>query len=360
VENMNDIFLDGKVFGYGRHGGIGRMHYEIAKGVSPQLAVTLFHGLYIDEYNWDKSTLVDNVGADWRWTFKGSASAREVLERFWLDRVWNGFSSNRNAIYHSSYYRMPTNINNQKLLVSDFDCVHERYPELFSNASSVIQMKAKALQKADLIATISESSKKDLIRFHQVSEEKIRVVHLGVSSFFSPGKAFEKSQSRPYLVYVGSRAAYKNFKLLHDVFRKGKVRGYDLVVVGGECALATETLPSGGEIRWCSADDYQLRAIYRGAAVFIYPSLYEGFGIPPLEALACGCPVVASDIPVLREVLGDVVEYFDPLSEDALIDAIKQAIKNKNMKAIPSIKHIEQYTWERVSASFLKIYKGLE
>jgi len=356
---MNDVFLDGKVFGYSRHGGIGRMHYEVIKGVSPQLAMTLFHGLYIDEYDWNLATLVDGIGNNWRWTFKGSARVREVLERLWLNRAWNDFSLNRKVIYHSSYYRLPTNMNGQKLLISDFDCVHERYPELFSNADSVIRMKQKALQKADLIATISQSSKEDLIRFHQIPEEKIRVVHLGVTSFFSPGKAFEKKQSRPYLVYVGSRAAYKNFKLLHGVFAHGKIRGYDLVVIGGECALAKEKLPSGGEIRWCHADDYQLREIYRGAAAFIYPSLYEGFGIPPLEALACGCPVVASDILVLHEVLGDVVEYFDPLSEDSLVDAIKQAVKNKDINATLGMEHVKQYTWERVSDEFLNIYKDL-
>jgi len=355
---MNSVFLDGKVFGYGRHGGIGRMHYEVIKGVSPQLAMTLFHGLYIDGYDWDQATLVDDIGRNWQWAFKGSARARELLERFWLDRAWNSFSGSRNSIYHSSYYRLPNNMNGQKLLVSDFDCVHERYPELFSNAGSVIQMKKQALEKADLIATISQSSKEDLMHFHQIVEEKIRVVHLGVSNSFFPSKDKQNTE-KCYLLYVGSRASYKNYNLLEEIFINGDIKGYDLLVVGGENELPTRFIGGGNVIRWCRASDDELRSIYQQAAAFIYPSLYEGFGIPPLEALACGCPVVASDISVLHEVLGDVVEYFDPLSKASLLDAINQAINHKDVNINQRVKHAEKFTWKRTSDAFLDIYQEL-
>jgi len=355
---MNDIFLDGKVFGYGRHGGIGRMHYEIVKALSPQLAITLFHGFYIDEYNWAKTKLLANAGHGWRWTFKGSARMREVLERFWLDKAWNSFSANDASIYHSSYYRFPTRMNGQKLLVSDFDCVHERYPERFSNANSVIQMKKKALQKADLIATISESSKKDLIHFHLIPEEKIRVVHLGVSDAFFPCEHKQHTE-KPYFLYVGSRASYKNYDLLERVFLNGDIKGYDLLVVGGECALPSRSIGGGNVIRWCQADDDGLRLLYQQAVAFIYPSLYEGFGIPPLEAMACGCPVVASDIPVLREVLGNAVEYFDPLSGSSLVKHMKNTLEYNNSSMDSAVKQAKKYTWMRTSKKFLDIYEDL-
>ncbi len=354
---MNKIFIDGKVFGYGRYGGIGRMHYEVIKGVSLQSEITLFRGFYVDAFNWTDIPLANHVGNRWKWSFKGSGRIREKLEAVWLNHAWNQDCSHQNTIYHSSYYRLPDHVNGQRLLVSDFDCVHERYSALFRDADHIIRMKRKIFQKADLVVTISASSKADLIYFHNIPEEKIQVVPLGVSDFFSPGNDVFREPNRPYILYVGSRAPYKNFELLYNTFVQGSVGGYDLVVVGGEAPLLSRALPHGNEIRWCQADDAALRGLYRGASAFVYPSLYEGFGIPPLEALACGCPVVASDIPVLRETLGDVVEYFDPADAESFSHAISQAVKARD--CTKGVRYANSYTWEKTSDAFLKIYESL-
>ena len=203
------------------------------------------------------------------------------------------------------------------MVVTHHDCIHERFPALFPNAASIVESKRKLLARADAIICVSESSESDLLHFYDVVEMKTHVVHHGFSPLQNLPDDAHGMRKKPYLLYVGSRAAYKNFGLLLEAFsRSGLAADYRLLAVGGGSFTSAEqeriaSLKLGGWVNVLpKADDGTLARAYREAALFIYPSLYEGFGFPPLEAMSMGCPVLVNRTSSLPEICGDAAFYF--------------------------------------------------
>lgn len=178
------------------------------------------------------------------------------------------------------------------------------------------------------------------------------------------------NQSSPYLLYVGERASYKNFKAfllafsgsawLRDNFR--------IICFGGgsfradEMELARELSLKPYQVEQVGGDDGALAAHYQNAAAFVYPSLYEGFGIPPLEAMALGCPVICSNTSSISEVVGDVGEYFDPEHIDSIrtsVEAVLQSSERRAELTRKGFKKCTEYSWERCANETLAIYRGL-
>ena len=222
-------------------------------------------------------------------------------------------------------------------MVTHHDCIHERFPHLFPNAASIVDTKRKLFAQADAIVCVSASSQRDLLHFYDVPEAKTHVVHHG----FAPlgqvqGGVDQRKTSPPYLLYVGSRASYKNFGLLLEAFsRSGLAGSYRLLAVGGGAFTALEqeqiaSLQLTGSITLVpKADDATLARAYRDAALFVYPSMYEGFGFPPLEAMSMGCPVLVNRTSSLPEVCGDAVFYFDSSDQEELSQRLQTIVADK-------------------------------
>ncbi len=352
------MFIDGRIFGLQRNGGISRLYYEVLRCLPPEEHSVLFRGLALDDYVWDDVPLERNVGVRWRPSNRLIAKVGRGMEPFWLEREWSRFrkqTKSEQATYVSSYYRLPKHTSGSKVLVGDYDCAHERFPELFPGAERLFEMKRKAFSRADLIATISESSKQDVMRYYRVPDEKIKVFHLGVDQFFDRSTSdspLSYRSDKPFLLYVGSRASYKNFSVLMDAFKTGLHKQFDLIVVGGGELSVAEKGSAGDWIIWRAANDVELRALYQQAAAFVYPSRYEGFGLPPLEALACGTPVVVADHPVFREVLSEHAEYFHWEDTLGLIDAVACAVNQSEDKRELGYRHARSYTWEASARQF--------
>lgn len=355
------IFLDGRVFGFQRHGGISRMHYELLRHLHPAFRIELFRGFYQDNYDWQALRLEGNAGSKWDVAFRGSGRLKLLLEKPWLEYRWSKAFNKGISLYHASYYRVPRSQPGVKLLVVDYDSIHERFPEYFRGTARMKEIKRRAFQQADLIVSISESSRQDVIRFYHVPEEKIKVLHLGINEFFdvAPGTRPEDS-GRPYLLYVGSRVAYKNFEILVRAFETGLFPELDLRVVGGETPLESGRQLGGKcSIYWEAADDLRLRELYWDAQALVYPSRYEGFGLPPLEALASGCPVVAGDTPALREVLGSNAEFFCCDHSVELVAAVDRAMSWSGDKRRAAYLHAKGFSWSRAASHLAEYYQGL-
>lgn len=351
------VFVDGRVFGLEARGGVSRVNYEWLKALSGRIHFHLFHGFYQDMYDWSVIRLDRNDGVRRPSTIRGLGRLSLVMERPWMERCWRASHRGGCSIFHATYYRIPRSLHDARLLVCDYDCIHERFPAMFRDTKEVLKRKRHAFNHADAVVTISESSKQDLIEFYGLQEDKIRVAHLGVSSFFRlPEEKIERGNS-PYLLYVGSRATYKNFAIVERFFRES-MTDMDLIVVGGP-SLEECRWPGGGRRLWVRADDERLRSLYWGACALIYPSMYEGFGLPPLEALACGCPVVASDIPVLREVLGEHAEYFCCSDVDDLEAAVNRALGWTEKRRLEGHNHAKTFTWERSASVLQNCYRQL-
>ena len=174
----------------------------------------------------------------------------------------------------------------------------------------------------------------------------------------------------PYLLYVGQRSGYKNFDRLLKAFAADRELqvDYRLVCFGGgalteeeRAAFSHYGLQKARVLQVDGGDD-MLASLYKQAEVFIYPSLYEGFGIPPLEAMASGCPVISSDVSSMPEILGDAAEYFQPEDTQLLLAAITRVLNSAehatNLKE-SGLRRAKNYTWKKCAEETLLAYSAL-
>jgi glycosyltransferase involved in cell wall biosynthesis len=226
----------------------------------------------------------------------------------------------------------------------------------------------RAAQMANRVIAVSERTRCDLIECYGVAAEKIGVVHNGVDHHrFGPAEVDAEAIARrfgvpyPFVLCVGSLMPWRNGpRLLRAVARLG----YGLLFVGRDIWGTDPTAKLAAEHGWDwvrfagYVADAELPALYAAAAVFAYPSLYEGFGIPPLEAMACGTPVVASTAGALPEVLGDAALLVDPYDESALADALQAAAADRGSLRRRGLERATRYTWPRAAAETWRLYEA--
>jgi glycosyltransferase involved in cell wall biosynthesis len=229
------------------------------------------------------------------------------------------------------------------------------YTPMFLLKYKFIQKTMGKLAKA--IFTDSIFSKNELIKYCNIPAEKIEVVPLGhehILEILADDHILEKNKLgyRPYLFTVGSQSAHKNFQSVISATNMINNRDFDVVVAGGTFSNVFQKVNSDSELCELNlgyVNDQELRALYEHAACFIYISFYEGFGLPPLEAMACGCPVIVSDIPALREVCGDAAVYCQPDNTDDITKNILEVMQNNdlmNKMKLLGIAQAQNYSWE--------------
>lgn len=238
------------------------------------------------------------------------------------------------------------------------DLQHKRHPEHFRWFDLPFWrflLWSSAHRSRKLIA-VSEATRDDLLRFYRLKADQIAVIPHGVEPAFF---ALDRTRIEPYMLCVSTLHPHKNLGRLIRAFAR-QTRAFRLVLAGmrgfhtavldqliAELGVAESVQLTG----WIPRED--LYRLYERAHAFIYPSTFEGFGMPVLEAMAAGIPVACSDIPPLREVAGDTVLYFDPLNEDAIAAAIDRIMTDKPQKAGKERAH--QFTWERAAERTLQV-----
>jgi glycosyltransferase involved in cell wall biosynthesis len=273
-------------------------------------------------------------------------------------------------IVHETYYS-PKSVapTGSKIVLTVYDMIHELYPDYFSARDRTREYKKIAVERADHIICISENTQNDLIRLLGVAPEKTTVVHLGFA-LIQFDQAVLALQNRPFILYVGSRGGYKNFeRLLAAYAAHPELRdNYDLIAFGGgafkpqELELIRCLHVPLTQVRQMGGDDGLLAALYRQAAMFVYPSLYEGFGIPPLEAMSFNCPVACSSTSSIPEIVGNAAIQFDPLDTDSIANALVSLTSDSALRA----KLIElgrarvaKFSWEQCAKQTLDVYQDL-
>ncbi|MCI5115337.1 MAG: glycosyltransferase family 1 protein [Candidatus Electrothrix sp. AW1] len=274
-------------------------------------------------------------------------------------------------IVHETYYSV---INSKSKtvprVITVYDMIHELYQDMFSKYDPVRYWKRNAIERADHIISISMNTKNDLINIVGVKPEKVTTVHLGVDNWSLSKKSEERLEedTKPFLLYVGQRGGYKNFySLLKAVSLSRKLKdNFDIIAFGGgrftkkEKKIIADFSYDNQQVEQVSGSDDLLAGLYRRARAFVYPSLYEGFGIPPLEAMACHCPVVSSNTSSMPEVIGDAGEFFDPNSLEAMIAAIKNVVFSKSRIQELQRKgqdRLKFFSWEKCAKETLEVYK---
>ena len=363
------LAFDHQIFGWQQYGGVSRYFYELAKNLAtdPRHQVKVVAPLYVNHYisNPVPGLAIEGIRVP---PLPKTGRVYRAFNSLLVRPMLRSFDPD---IVHETYYST-TRLAPQKakVVVSVYDMIHERFDKNFSRADPTSREKALAVARADHVICISEHTRKDLIELFQVPEEKTSVVHLG----FSLAEETEAEDAdwqpprRPYLLYVGNRGGYKNFTALLDAYAGSNTlrANYDMVCFGGGPFTASERrrmrdLGLGeNAVRQISGSDALLARFYRSAAVFVYPSLYEGFGIPPLEAMGFDCPAVCSNASSIPEVVGDAAELFDPNDLVAMRLAIERVVSDQNLRDTlieNGRNRLRLFSWERCAQETLAIYE---
>jgi glycosyltransferase involved in cell wall biosynthesis len=269
-----------------------------------------------------------------------------------------GVRSSAADILHCTYFRPPP-ASRARIVTTVYDCIPELFPQQPVDPS--IARKRQQAQRADLVICISQTTADDLVRIHRIPRERIRVIHLASSIAEKP--ATQPLHDRPYLLHVGQRGGYKNFSVLKAAYERdpalyGQV---DLLCFGGP-PLAAAEIPANGRIRHLAGGDATLATLYRHAVALVYPSLYEGFGIPPLEAWQYSCPVMHCGGGAIPEVVGYAGILLDGHDADAFGAGLRAALADAGLlRQVVERGHErrKRYSWQACAKAHLAAYASL-
>lgn len=260
------------------------------------------------------------------------------------------------------------------LVTTIHDAIIEMFPEFYA-AKSYGRAKRWwrwSAAHSDAVLTVSQSARSDILDVWSPDPSRVHVTYNGVEDVFRRPAPEEVSAViggfgivKPFILYVGHRAEHKNFRVLARAIQSSDLDGLSLVLVGG-----ADEVPELK--RWCGRDqmrlhhlknvsDIQLRGLYGGATALVFPSLYEGFGFPLVEAMSCGVPVVASDIPSSREVCGDAAEYFQPRDAADCARAMQRVRDSKKRETLimKGIERAKLFNWSSCAAETVRIYENV-
>jgi glycosyltransferase involved in cell wall biosynthesis len=258
----------------------------------------------------------------------------------------------------------PIAVNRQVLTVHDAASLD--HPEWFERKFALwyAALLPCLIRKVRAIITVSHFSRERIVRLTGVDPGRVHVISNGVEPRFCPVDPEAVKQLRtkfdlnsPYILFVGSLEPRKNLKMLLKAWQLGGFDGATLAVVGASGHVfansGIDTIPPGVRLLG-RVEDEVLPVLYSGAVGFVYPSSYEGFGLPPLEAMACGCPVAVSDIPAHREVFGSTAVYFDPFRPGDLVSSLEWLLRLTNSSHATYVQaglhHAASYSWERAAS----------
>lgn len=310
----------------------------------------------------------------------------------WLARLWHRarlplpveIITGRVDLFYSPDFVLPPTLPGTRALLTVHDLSFLHYPDHFvpKLVRYLSQVVPRSAVRADLILADSEATRTDLIERLEIPSEKVEVLYSGVAPRFRPQEEPGErrrlqeryglgdpstEERRPYVLSVGTLQPRKNYIRLMRAFAELRPDGHKLIIAGGEGWLCEPILAEaekhGDRIRMLGfVEESDLPALYRGAALFAFPSLYEGFGLPVLEAMACGVPVVCSNVSSLPEVAGEAALLTDPHDEEALAEAMQRVLEDEELQQQMVTRGLERataFTWERAAQQLLAAFEAV-
>ncbi len=368
------VLLDHQAFFMQKYGGISFYFAEIIKKMySNDLVLPVVNDFVSNNVNKEgilpfiekKRVFSDLIGAYYRFNFISSIKVAKNYNRF--TSIVN-LKRNDFDIFHPTYYDpyFISYLKDKPYVLTVHDMIHEKLANFFPKDNQTVKNKRKLIKNAARIIAISKNTKHDITTMIDIDPEKIDVVYHG---FHKMTNHFTKSKSLPdkYLLYVGERKGYKNF--CKFIYAYAKVRetipDVKLVCTGHpfskEELLVFKSLRLESSILHFFAHSYKdISVLYSNAELFVFPSLYEGFGIPILEAFSCNCPIALSNASCFPEIAANAAEYFDPMSKESICKSILKVLQDSYYKKelIENGKIcLKNFSWEKSALQTFQVYE---
>ena len=376
------IFFDHQIFSYQAYGGISRYFQELVSHLrgSVDAAVELEAPFSFNEY------LKRDMSIKSKDFFPNCNSRNDRLIKFFIYYTLNAAQNRRRLrrgefdIFHPTFYD-PYFIKllaGQPFVLTIHDMTPELFPEMFPKNSLYgtivttrwIRNKQYLAKRADAIVAGSQNTKNDLVRLYGIEPQRVTVVYHGSSfSHITTGLHDIKLPDR-YMLYVGERGGHKNFMSFAEaVVPLLKADSSLRIVCAGGGAFITKERGCLEEfgvfdrfISLVDVSDSSLLTLYKRAIAFVFPSLYEGFGIPILEAFSVGCPVALSEASCFPEIAGEAAVYFDPLSSESIRNTLDRLMNDGGLRSELRVKgftRIKDFSWQKTADEMLSVYRHL-
>lgn len=390
------ILFDHQIFDSQQFGGVSRYffeliaHFEKDNGIKWELPICYSDNEYLKSMPYFEDKLLPRAEKVnhykkflWGTDFRGKGILYRIKKKILPEPQPNRESEINKSetiekikegnfdVFHPTYYDdyFLDYIEGKPFVLTVYDLIHQIFPEfgLYEKTDKSKDL----LHKSSKIIAISESTKADLINIFNIDEKKIVVTHLA-SSLKEAGSSISenfKNKFPPrYLLYVGGRSGYKNFLFFAHVVSALMEEEKDLCVICTGSPFNEKELylfnKTGITDRMYNTyvDDNELAYLYRNAAAFVFPSMYEGFGLPVLEAFACGCPVLVSSTSSLIEIGEDAASYFEPKNPASMMKAIKEVLSNEELrrdKINKGYQQVKKFSWQRTADETKKVYQEI-
>jgi glycosyltransferase involved in cell wall biosynthesis len=360
------VLYDHQIFSYQKFGGASRYFHELMNvmhataGVAVALGVARSPNEYLAhaDYYRGQVTAAGGTGA-----FLATYARNELATRL--------AARHPHDVLHATFYDPLATGRGGKLAITVLDMIPEHYPDFFDLSGLYgrfvtkrwIEGKRTLCERADIILAISEHTKQDVVKLYGIDPARITVTHLGNRLHGGGDAPRPAGFPERYVLFVGTRNTYKNFGTFLEAVAPLEI---GIACIGGGALDASETaliakLGLTSRLVQRSVSDAELAACYAHAAAFVFPSRYEGFGIPILEAFACGAPALLADASCFPEIAGDAARYFDPDRPDQLRERLREVLDDPATADALRAKgraRAARFTWEATAAQTLAAYRG--
>jgi len=361
------ILFDYEIFYQQKIGGISNYFIHLAdelinKNIDIKFSCPLHKNVYLDQIS-NKYKYGINIK-------KFPASFKfliEYINNFVTKKIIKNYQP---EIIHQTYYSSKNKKKEAKVVCTVYDMINEKFPNFCKNSNLITEMKKKTIINADHILCISLKTKQDLMEIFNIKEKKISVTLLAstITKNIKENSNFLKLKN--HLLFVGSRYGYKNFEGFIKAYSSSNFlkNNFKIIAFGGEkfSKIDFEILKKSNikneSVIFLNDMDCKLTDLYKSVSALIYPSLYEGFGLPILEAMEMGCPVISSNGGSLPEVGGIKLRYFNPNQIDSMTNALEDVLSSKEKQhdlIQYGFKRNKEFSWSKCASETIHAYNNL-
>lgn len=354
------IFFDYQIFLLQKYGGVTTYYVNLVNQlIKKNYKSKIIAPFYISQF--DNNIIKNNVIVGKkinqipRFTTKIITNFNDLFFEYYVKK-------NKPQIIHLTYYNKIFNLNKVKKIITAYDLIHEKFYK-----KSMI--KKKSMGVADHIICISKNTQRELVDYYKIDPKKTSVVYLA-SKFHYSKNASSVEKLDPYLLFVGDRFKYKNFhNFIKSISRSRLLKNRIKIICFGTFPFTKDELNlfraeeiQINNIIFLNGDDELLKKLYLNSVALVYPSLYEGFGLPIIEAMSLGCPVCCSNTSSIPEVAGEAANYFDPSNIENMTNSIEEVVfssEKRNELIKRGFVQNEKFSWDKSTNDTLKIYNSV-